>query len=161
MGSIPSGPRRSAPRGESWWAVSATVASVWFRAITFIGVLIAIDLRCVPDTTACVDGDYLQQALMNLLLNAIDASGQGGSVAVTVGKTDAALQVDIEDSGPGLTAEQQDRMFEAFYTTKANGTGLGLAVTKTLLEKMGATIKASNGSYGARFEVLLPIEHDV
>ena len=64
----------------------------------------------------------------------------------------------IEDSGPGLTVEQQDRLFEAFYTTKAGGTGLGLAVTKTLLEKMGATIRSGNGARGARFEVLLPTE---
>ena len=81
------------------------------------------------------------------------------SVEVTVSqRSGGLLAVDIEDSGPGLTAEQQDRLFEAFYTTKAGGTGLGLAVTKTLLEKMGASIRSGNGSRGARFEVLLPTE---
>lgn len=120
---------------------------------------IRIALNSIPDCTAWVDGDYLQQALMNLLLNAIDAAGSHGFVDVTVNQRGGGLlEVDIEDSGPGLTAEQQDRLFEAFYTTKAGGTGLGLAVTKTLLEKMGASIRSGNGLRGARFEVLLPTE---
>ena len=66
------------------------------------------------------------------------------------------MEISVEDSGPGLTLEQQERIFEAFYTTKAGGTGLGLAVTKTLLEKMGATIESGKGARGARFRVLLP-----
>ena len=119
---------------------------------------ISIVLKSLPDATAWVDGDYLQQALMNLLLNAIDASGSHGAVEVSVSQRGNLLEVDIEDSGPGLSAEQQDRLFEAFYTTKAGGTGLGLAVTKTLLEKMGASIRSGNGARGARFEVLLPTE---
>lgn len=119
---------------------------------------VTIELSSMPDTMAWVDGDYLQQALMNLLLNAIDAAGDRGQVLIKVSHHGDRLLVDIEDTGPGLTAEQQDRMFEAFYTTKAGGAGLGLAVTKTLLERMGASIHSSNGQRGARFEVLLPVE---
>ena len=96
------------------------------------------------DCEANVDGDHLQQALMNLLLNAIDASGTNGAVALSMSHSADEVEIRVEDSGPGLTAEQQDRLFEAFYTTKSNGTGLGLAVTKTLLEKMGASIVVSN-----------------
>ncbi|HNB90823.1 MAG TPA: ATP-binding protein, partial [Plasticicumulans sp.] len=59
-------------------------------------------------------------------------------------------------AGPGLSAEQQERVFEAFYTTKPGGTGLGLAVTRTLLEKMGGTIQAGRGSRGAMFTMSLP-----
>ena len=81
---------------------------------------------------------------MNLLLNAIDASGTNGAVALSMSHSADQVEIRVEDSGPGLTAEQQDRLFEAFYTTKSNGTGLGLAVTKTLLEKMGASIEVSN-----------------
>ena len=55
-----------------------------------------------------------------------------------------------------MTPEQQDRLFEAFYTTKPGGTGLGLAVTKTLLDNMGAGIECTNGATGARFPVVLP-----
>jgi signal transduction histidine kinase len=119
---------------------------------------VSIQSSSTEDCLAFVDGDYLQQALMNLLLNAIDASGRDGTVDIDVQRRDGHIHVDIEDNGPGLTDEQKERMFEAFYTTKASGTGLGLAVTKTLLEKMGATVEAAHGIHGARFRVVLPTE---
>jgi signal transduction histidine kinase len=106
---------------------------------------------------ALVDSDHLQQALMNLLLNAIDASGNSGEVDVSMRTVDGYVEIDVEDSGPGLPPEQQERIFEAFYTTKKGGTGLGLAVTKALLEKMGAKIESRNGSRGARFRIQLPV----
>ena len=123
-----------------------------------------VDLQCrmESDCEASVDGDHLQQALMNLLLNAIDASGTNGAVALSMSHSADEVEIRVEDSGPGLTAEQQDRLFEAFYTTKSKGTGLGLAVTKTLLEKMGASIVVSNrngvsngSSSGACFRISL------
>lgn len=114
-------------------------------------------LRVVSDCEALVAGDHLQQALMNLLLNAIDAAGRHGEVDVSMRAVDGYVEIDVEDSGPGLTAEQQERIFEAFYTTKVGGTGLGLAVTKTLLEKMGAHIESGKGARGARFCIRLPV----
>lgn len=123
---------------------------------------VELKLRADSDCEANVDGDHLQQALMNLLLNAIDASGTNGSVALSMRHSGDDVEIKIEDSGPGLTADQQERLFEAFYTTKTNGTGLGLAVTKTVLEKMGASIDVSNrsgvnsgGSIGACFRISL------
>ena len=92
---------------------------------------------------------------MNLLLNAIDASNRDGRVEIEVHQDESRVVVDVEDSGPGLSEEQREHMFEAFYTTKAGGTGLGLAVTKTLLEKMGASISSEQGTRGARFRVIL------
>jgi signal transduction histidine kinase len=86
----------------------------------------------------------------------VDASGPHGEVSVLVAPVNSKVEILVEDSGPGLTTEQQERVFEAFYTTKPAGTGLGLAVTKTLLEKMGATIEYANGGKGARFRVVLP-----
>ncbi len=109
------------------------------------------------DCHAFVDGDYLQQALMNVLLNAIDVSGRG-RVDLTVERQPRRLAIRVEDSGPGLTAEQRERVFEAFYTTKPGGTGLGLAVTRTLLEKMGGTIEVGKGDRGAVFTVSVPAE---
>ncbi len=117
---------------------------------------VKIQVTAPGECQALVDGNYLQQALMNLLLNAIDASGQNGEVGLSLSPADGHVEISVEDSGPGLTLEQQERIFEAFYTTKPSGTGLGLAVTKTLLEKMGATIESGQGVKGARFRVLLP-----
>jgi signal transduction histidine kinase len=104
---------------------------------------------------------YLQQALMNVLLNAIDFAGDPGQVNLTVKHDGPRLEVRVEDSGPGLTEQQRERIFEAFYTTKHGGTGLGLAVTRTLLEKMGGVIEAGRGSRGAVFILSVPSERPV
>jgi signal transduction histidine kinase len=118
------------------------------------GVTVRLDQSASAD--ASVDSDQLQQAMMNLLLNAVDASGPGGVVSVRMQTEDKHIDIAVEDSGPGLSAESQEQVFEAFYTTKPGGTGLGLAVTKTVLEKMGARIQASNHASGARFTIQLP-----
>lgn len=119
---------------------------------------VAIEVARREELLAYVDGDYLQQALMNLMLNAVDASPRDGVVSVCLREGEGELYVEVEDSGPGLTAEQEERLFEAFYTTKTGGTGLGLAVTRALLEKMGARIEAARGARGALFRVTLPTE---
>jgi signal transduction histidine kinase len=117
---------------------------------------IATALSASLELEATVDGDHLQQAMMNLLLNAIDAAGQGGHIQVSVQQKNGHVEIDVEDSGPGLNQEQQERVFEAFYTTKTSGTGMGLAITRTLLEKMGATIQYVSSGPGAHFRILLP-----
>ena len=123
---------------------------------------IAAEVTAPPDLEATVDGNHLQQAMMNLLLNAIDAAGKGGHIAVSVQQNNGHVDIDIQDSGPGLNGEQQERLFEAFYTTKSAGTGLGLAVTRTLLEKMGAKIWYVGSDPGAHFriELLAGAPHD-
>ncbi|HXJ41080.1 MAG TPA: ATP-binding protein [Bryobacteraceae bacterium] len=118
---------------------------------------IVTDLNAPPELEAVVDGDHLQQAMMNLLLNAIDAAGRDGRIQVSAQQNNGHLEIDVTDSGPGLKADEQDRLFEAFYTTKSSGTGMGLAITRTLLEKMGATIQYVGSDPGARFRILLPI----
>jgi signal transduction histidine kinase len=106
---------------------------------------------------ARINGDHLQQAVMNLLLNAIDAAGPGGAVSLSVEPKNGHVEVCVADSGPGLSEEERLHLFEAFYTTKVSGTGLGLAVSRTLLERMDASIEyvAQEGG-GARFRILLP-----
>ena len=120
------------------------------------GVVVQLDQPAFVD--ASVDSDQLQQALMNLLLNAVDASVPGGVVRVRMEAAARHVDIAVEDNGPGLSAESQEQVFEAFYTTKPGGTGLGLAVTKTVLERMGATIQASNHPDGACFTIQLPTE---
>lgn len=119
-----------------------------------------IVVHAAPGCSAFVDGDFLHQALMDVLLNAVDVSGISGHVEMRVEQQPKHLQIRVEDSGPGLSAEQRDRVFEAFYTTKPGGTGLGLAVTRTLVEKMGGTIEAGSGKRGAVFTLSIPAEHN-
>jgi len=119
---------------------------------------VEIAVQTPAECSAFVDGDYLQQALMNVLLNAIDFSGAQGHVTLSIERQKQRMEIRVEDSGPGLTEGQLERVFEAFYTTKQGGTGLGLAVTRTLLEKMGGTIQAGRGSRGAVFTLSVPAE---
>jgi two-component system sensor histidine kinase HydH len=115
---------------------------------------------CAPDQSpeikAVVDPGRLTQAILNLLLNAVEASGPNGHVVVTIRKVPGRVEIEVQDSGPGLGEEQRRHIFEAFYTTKPNGTGLGLAVSRQLVTEMGGDLYHANSSEGARFVVVVP-----
>lgn len=90
---------------------------------------------------AYVDSQRLTQATLNLLLNALEAAGDNGEVVVRLRQSSENVEIEVQDSGPGLTVEQQQHIFEAFYTTKPNGTGLGLAVSRQLVLEMGGDLR--------------------
>ncbi len=107
----------------------------------------------------------LQQVIANIVSNAADAVEPGGTLKVSIACIDGAdgkaIKVRVEDDGPGIAAEHMDRIFEPFFTTKKNvGTGLGLWVSKTIVERHGGTIEVAshrdNGSHGTVFSVLIP-----
>ena len=75
---------------------------------------------------------------------------------MNVRRSDHTVAIEVHDSGPGLNDEQQKHLFEAFYTCKPDGTGLGLAVSRELVEEMGGTLTYKNDSPGATFVVELP-----
>jgi len=101
----------------------------------------------------------LMQVLLNLLMNAADAVGDGGRVHVGAVRTPSGVRISVEDDGPGLPEEVRQHLFEPFVTTKevGKGTGLGLAVCRGLVESAGGTV-VLDGSYGpgARFLIDLP-----
>jgi len=106
------------------------------------------------------DQAQLQQVFFNLITNAIDAIGQNGEIRVISEKKQDQILVHVQDNGPGMTEEQQRRVFDPFYTTKmtGKGTGLGLWISYSIIEKMGGTIAVhSRQGEGARFTVHLPI----
>jgi signal transduction histidine kinase len=106
-----------------------------------------------------IDPLLMGQAILNLLLNAAEAIGQGGSITVQFRRPpeDSASKqfyLIVRDSGPGIPAEMLDRIFNPFFTTKDTGTGLGLAIVHRIIEAHDGTITASNEeSGGARFEI--------
>jgi signal transduction histidine kinase len=110
-----------------------------------------------PGLRASIDSQRLTQALMNLLLNAVEATQNHGDVKVNLYQTNQAVTIEVHDSGPGLDEEQRKHLFEAFYTTKPDGTGLGLAVSRELVEEMGGKLTYKNGSPGAKFIIELPV----
>jgi signal transduction histidine kinase len=109
------------------------------------------------ELTACFDGKQLTQTVMNLLLNALEATGEGGSISVRIGQADGVATVAVSDSGPGLGAEQIDHLFEPFYTTKTDGTGLGLAVSRELMRSQGGDLVFQPEVNGGTFVVQLPM----
>lgn len=106
---------------------------------------------------ATVDPALFAQAVLNLVLNAIEACGAGGRVAVAWGGGgDAGVTLSVRDNGPGVPPEIVDRIFNPFFTTKENGTGLGLAIVHRIVESHGGTIHVSGAPEGgAVFEVRL------
>ncbi len=106
------------------------------------------------------DETQLQQVLMNLCLNARDAMPAGGRLRVQTavgGEAADWVRLSVQDEGDGITEQVRDRMFDAFFTTKENGTGLGLAVVQQLVEGFGGRIEVSTeAGRGARFDVWLP-----
>ncbi len=124
------------------------------------GRLIALqrDYRAVSDA---VHGDesQLQQAFMNLFLNAVEAVGSNGAVTVTTETVGAHLKISVRDSGPGIAQENLARLFEPFFTTKKNGTGLGLAICRRVVEEHRGTIEIhSEPGNGSVFIISLPRE---
>jgi signal transduction histidine kinase len=115
---------------------------------------ILTDLPLVP-----ADRVQLQQVFMNLMLNGIEAmKGSDGELTITtrLGE-DGALLISVSDTGIGLPAGKADQMFKAFFTTKPQGTGMGLAISRSIIESHGGRLWASdNAGRGAIFYFTLP-----
>jgi PAS domain S-box-containing protein len=111
----------------------------------------------LPMTTA--DRVQLQQVLMNLMLNGIEAMQEGsGELSVASQRTeDGQLLVSVSDSGIGFPGENLERIFEAFFTTKSQGTGMGLSISRRIIESHGGRLWASaDTGRGATFQFTLP-----
>ncbi|MBC7794001.1 MAG: hypothetical protein H7Z43_09845 [Clostridia bacterium] len=114
----------------------------------------------IEDTRVRMSGDALTQVLLNLTLNALDATPENGRLAVSSTGGDSTTIIDVEDSGPGFTADVAARLFEPFFTTKPAGvgTGLGLSVCESLITAANGSIAAEESQTlgGARFRLTLP-----
>lgn len=108
------------------------------------------------DLRARIDAQRLTQVVINLLLNAVEATPRDGDILVWLFGRNGKATIAVHDSGPGLSEEQEQHLFEAFYTTKPDGTGLGLAVSRELIAEMGGTLTYKNDSPGATFVIELP-----
>jgi signal transduction histidine kinase len=105
------------------------------------------------------DREQLRQVLLNVLLNACQAAGEQGEVRIACDTTDGMLRIRVHDSGPGFTEEALADAFTPFFTTKEQGTGLGLAVSHRIIESHGGRIRASNQlEGGGLIEIMIPIQ---
>jgi signal transduction histidine kinase len=115
----------------------------------------------VPDELPLLLGvrDQLVQVFLNLILNAIDATGPAGRIEIAAEPCGDFVEVRISDDGIGITPEHAARLFQPYFTTKRHGTGLGLFVTRKLLADHGGTIAlATPRERGTEFIVRLPVE---
>lgn len=87
-----------------------------------------------------LDAGQVKGAIINMLVNAFDAAGPGGRVEVRTARRNGAVDIAIRDTGPGIPQDIQARMFEPYFTTKPDGTGLGLALSRTVVEQHGGTL---------------------
>jgi len=132
---------------------------------------VTLESRCLDDARLSMDSGQVQQALTNLVVNAVQASTGGGTVLVETGVGSARRLGDtvshdmafvrVVDSGTGISEQDLSRVFEPFFTTKdvGQGTGLGLAVAHGIVEEHGGFIDvASELGQGSVFTIYLPLE---
>lgn len=120
-----------------------------------IGMNVPAALPPVP-----ADSAQLTQALLNLVINAIQAVDRNGRVDVSVGlnEQEGALTIAVQDTGPGIPADRQSAIFEPFFTTKTDGSGLGLWIVQQIITAHGGLVAVSGApGGGARFALHLPL----
>ncbi len=141
-----------------------SVAEVLRYALTLAGKHLAhsrIELSSdLPEDLPLVPAsfDQLAQVFLNLIINAVEAMPHGGKLRISARSTDGEVELTFADSGPGIPPDMLDKVFEPFQTTKEDGTGLGLAVSYSIIRQHGGAITAGNArDGGAVFAVTLPL----
>jgi signal transduction histidine kinase len=128
----------------------------------------AIELKCdyMDSALFCADPQQLKQVLINLVQNAADSIGQDGTITMRARRGKARLNggpadavvLEVEDTGPGIPLEVQERLFDPFFSTKTDGTGLGLPIAARIIDKHGGNLDfESEAGRGTIFRVTLPV----
>jgi len=118
-----------------------------------------LDRRLDP---IAADPELLHRALSNLVLNAMDAMSNGGTLTLRTRRQDGKIAIEVCDTGSGLTREECERIFTPYYTSKQHGTGLGLAIVQSVVSDHGGRITVqSEPGKGTTFVIELPSNADV
>ena len=113
-----------------------------------------------PRPVVKADPDYLKQVLLNLILNGLQAMPEGGRLTIETSIRDGKMRLSVSDSGVGIAPENLTRIFEPYFTTKSEGSGLGLPIARRIVESHGGTIEVtSQTGTGTRFDIVLPLDH--
>jgi signal transduction histidine kinase len=149
-------PREFVPLPVDLTEVVVAVARLFAAQAELAGV--RIDTHLTPVRPILGDANLLQQALMNLVLNALQATPPGGWVRIELSEQAPDVCLCVEDSGPGISPEARSHLFEPFFTTKERGSGLGLPHVHAVVEQHGGNIFADvERQGGARFVIRLPL----
>lgn len=122
------------------------------------GVKVNLELsEVIPELM--MDGEQVKQAILNVLLNAIQAIGEEGAVTVNTCIKDGVLQVSVRDNGKGISEEEAEKLFDPFFTTKDEGTGLGLSISYQIIKAHGGDIDiARPEGGGSEFIMTIPAD---
>ncbi len=115
-----------------------------------------VQIRASGEGRAKVDADGVARVLDNLLRNAVQASPPGAEVIVRTRTTGGATVIEVEDRGAGVPPEREAELFEPFFTTRAEGTGLGLAMSRAVAEAHGGTLRYARDGAVTRFTLTIP-----
>ena len=122
---------------------------------------IQFDSNEIEEVQIEIDPEQMKQALLNLLLNAVEACDAGGQIVLSGRISNQSYEIDIQDDGHGIAAEDQKKVFDLYYTTKSSGTGLGLSITLQIIQAHQGTIDLESGrGKGSLFRIQLPIRQD-
>jgi signal transduction histidine kinase len=120
-----------------------------------------VQLRVKPAAgplAASVDPRLIKQTVLNLMINALQAMPEGGELILSASNADGQAMIDVIDTGPGIPPDVVDKIFQAYYSTKKGGTGLGLAMARRIVEEHGGELSVhSDLGKGSDFRVTLPI----
>ena len=120
------------------------------------------DLELIPKV--CADGWGIEQVVLNLVMNALQAIGQQGEISIVVRRHSDGVSLEVHDSGPGIPEEIRSRIFDPFFTTKpfGEGTGLGLSICAGIVNENGGSIDiVKSDSSGTSFVVILPCKGSI
>lgn len=105
-----------------------------------------------------IDADLIKQAVLNVVLNGIQAMPQGGTLTIAARREDGSAEVEIRDNGPGIPPEIRDKIFNLYFTTKKKGSGIGLAMTYRVMQLHNGSVEfESREGQGTTFRLRLPL----
>ncbi|MBI5056435.1 MAG: HAMP domain-containing protein [Nitrospirae bacterium] len=117
------------------------------------------EYRLLPELY--VDPEFIKTCIYNIIINAFEAMPDGGSLSIKTGKSDSRFSLVIDDTGTGIPEEQIAKVFEPFFTTKSKGLGLGLSLTKRIIEEHGGKVTfARKEMRGSVVTILLPLDKE-
>jgi two-component system sensor histidine kinase HydH len=106
-----------------------------------------------------VDVKLIKQAVLNLMINAVQAMHEGGELLIRMGRARGEVTIEVTDTGTGIAPDELPRIFQVYYSTKKGGTGLGLPTTRRIIREHGGSVRVhSEPGKGTRFVIALPVE---